>query len=197
MSLIQDEECYNRTSVCRWNAPFRLSKYKWSDTEMANAVTAVNNGMSVRQAKEEYEVPKSTLSDRLSGRLKPGSGWGKRLKLTAADETGLLQAATASADKGSTAASVNQNLPISMPLGEATDDSYGLPLLDFLVTTNDKPVDLPFKISNDGMVDASFVEADMSEITDKKAFIIFFQLFIGSTRDHVSMMSIKLVENHR
>ncbi|KAL4221566.1 hypothetical protein ACF0H5_019823 [Mactra antiquata] len=83
-----------------------------------------------------------------------------------------------------------------MPLEEVTDDSFGLPLLDFLVTTDDEPVDLPYKISDDGMVDVSFVEADtcMSEIADKKAL----ELFTGSTpQDHVSRMSITVFQNHR
>ncbi|KAK6171862.1 hypothetical protein SNE40_018286 [Patella caerulea] len=35
---------------------------------MAEAVNAVNNGMSVRQAAEKFNIPKSTLGDRISGK---------------------------------------------------------------------------------------------------------------------------------
>ena len=62
--------------VCR-------GEYKsWTDERMAVAVSAViKDGLSVRQAAEEYHVPKSTLADRVSGRVLPGarSGPGKYL----------------------------------------------------------------------------------------------------------------------
>ena len=62
--------------VCR-------GEYKsWTDERMAVAVSAViKDGLSVRQAAEEYHVPKSTLADRISGRILPGgrSGPGKYL----------------------------------------------------------------------------------------------------------------------
>ena len=56
--------------------------------------------MSVRKAAEEFAVPMSTLSDRVTGRVKPGSIWGKTSKLSADDETALVQAAITRADKG-------------------------------------------------------------------------------------------------
>ena len=67
---------------------------------MADAVTAVNGGMSLRKASAEFGVPKSTLSDRVTGRVKPGSVWGKKTKLSTADESALLKAATTRAQKG-------------------------------------------------------------------------------------------------
>jgi len=50
-----------------------VPKYKWAENDMSAAVTAVNNGMSERKAAEEFAVPKSTLSDRVTGRVKPSS----------------------------------------------------------------------------------------------------------------------------
>ena len=46
----------------------------WSVESMDQAMNAVlNEGMSIRQAAEHYAVPKSTLGDRISGRVLPGS----------------------------------------------------------------------------------------------------------------------------
>ena len=73
---------------------------KWSDSDMASAVSAVVSGMSVRKAAAEFNVPKSSLSDRVTGRVKPGSTWGKKSKLSSNDEVALLKAATTRADKG-------------------------------------------------------------------------------------------------
>ena len=67
---------------------------------MADAVTAVNGGMSLLKASAEFGVPKSTLSDRVTGCVKPGSVWGKKTKLSTTDESALLMAATTCAKKG-------------------------------------------------------------------------------------------------
>ena len=41
---------------------------------MDKAVTAVvNEGLSIRRAALQYGVPKSSLGDRISGRVKPGA----------------------------------------------------------------------------------------------------------------------------
>ena len=47
---------------------------KWSEETMALAVDAVlRNGMSVHRAAQDYDIPKSTLGDRISGRILPGA----------------------------------------------------------------------------------------------------------------------------
>ena len=53
----------------------RPSKLKlWSAESMDQAMNAVlNEGMSIRHAAEHYAVLKSTLGDRISGRVLPGS----------------------------------------------------------------------------------------------------------------------------
>ena len=64
---------------------YRGEYKKWSEERMALAVDAVmKDGISVRRAAEEYDIPKSTLGDRISGRILPGavSDPGKYLYLT-------------------------------------------------------------------------------------------------------------------
>ena len=53
-----------------------------------NAV--LNEGMSIRHASEHYAVPKSTLGDRISGRVLPGSTSGPRRILNDEEEEGLV-----------------------------------------------------------------------------------------------------------
>ena len=72
----------------------------WEETSMASALKEVSNGMSIRKAAEMFGVPKSTLSDRVTGKVKPDSTWGKNSHLTLTDEVELISAATNRADKG-------------------------------------------------------------------------------------------------
>ena len=64
----------------------------WSSQGMANAIKAVTEqGLSVRKAAEMYGIPKSTLGDRISGRVLPGSVSGPPRTLTDSEETDLEQ----------------------------------------------------------------------------------------------------------
>ena len=46
----------------------RAEKYKfWSDYQMEHALDAVQRALSIRRAAEEFNVPKSTLGDSVSG----------------------------------------------------------------------------------------------------------------------------------
>ena len=58
----------------------RPSNFKlWFAESMDQAMNAVlNEGMSIRHAAEHYAIPKSTLGDRISGRVLPGSTSGLR-----------------------------------------------------------------------------------------------------------------------
>ena len=49
-----------------------------------NAV--ISDGVSIRRAAEDYGIPKSTLGDRISGRILPGSSSGPRKLLTTEEE---------------------------------------------------------------------------------------------------------------
>ena len=80
-------------TVLRW-------KYKqWDSEAMELAVSSVlEKGYSVRRAAEEYNVPKSTLGDRITGKVLPGAHSGPPRLLTDQEEehlaTFLLQCAS-------------------------------------------------------------------------------------------------------
>ena len=58
---------------------------------MNNAVGAVvNDGISVRRAAVEYSVPRSTLGDRISGRVLPGAVSGRSRYLSPEEEEDLV-----------------------------------------------------------------------------------------------------------
>ena len=70
----------------------RSKKFKqWSEDVMEKAINAViNDGVSIRRAAEDYGIPKSTLGDRISGRILPGSSSGPRKLLTTEEEEDLV-----------------------------------------------------------------------------------------------------------
>ena len=80
------DACQPTISVCR------PAKFKqWSEEVMVKAVNAVlNDGMSVRRAAIDYDIPKSTLGDRVSGRVIPGSTSGPKKLLTEEEEGELV-----------------------------------------------------------------------------------------------------------
>ena len=52
----------------------RRQKYKdWSDVSMVGAMKAVAEGLGINRAALEFCVPKTTLKDRVSGRVKHGT----------------------------------------------------------------------------------------------------------------------------
>ena len=52
----------------------RPKKYKkWSDVSMVGALKAVEEGMAINRAAVEYNVPKTTLLDRVSGQVQHGT----------------------------------------------------------------------------------------------------------------------------
>ena len=71
----------------------RNPTYKhWTSEQMSRAYAAVQNDrLSVRQAALEYDVPRSTLGDRVTGRVLPGSKSGKKRYLSDEEEDELVQ----------------------------------------------------------------------------------------------------------
>ena len=63
----------------------------WSDSNMKAAMTAVEEGMSVSQAAKSHGVPKTTLYDRVSGRVIHGVKPGPRPYLSPTEEKDLGQ----------------------------------------------------------------------------------------------------------
>ena len=80
----------------------RSGKYKeWTEQQMEHALRAVVAGsLSVRLAALHYNVPRSTLGDRVSGRVIPGSTSGPPTYLTASEERELVQFLVRSASIG-------------------------------------------------------------------------------------------------
>ena len=93
--VLVSSNCWNRDSHPREIHPRlseRPSKYKtWSAESMQKAMVAViEGGVSVRQAAKMYDVPKSTLGDRKSGRVLPGSRSGPPSYLSIEEEKELV-----------------------------------------------------------------------------------------------------------
>ena len=82
--------------------PVRPYQYKeWSPKSMLGAMKAViKEGKSVCQAAVLYHVPKSTLGDRISGRVLPGATSGPPAYLTSEEEEEIVIFLCRSADVG-------------------------------------------------------------------------------------------------
>lgn len=59
---------------------------QWDDVSMTKAMSAVEGGMSIRLASELYGVPKSSLHDRISGKVQHGTRPGPTPYLTSEEE---------------------------------------------------------------------------------------------------------------
>ncbi|KAJ8310385.1 hypothetical protein KUTeg_012250 [Tegillarca granosa] len=88
----------------------------YTDEAMSAAITDVkNNQLSIRESSKKYNVPKSSLSDRLMGKVQAGSKWGRRPLFSDQDEKEMIKCATDRAQwgigfKDSTANSKNRVL---------------------------------------------------------------------------------------
>lgn len=70
----------------------RKKKKKWAEEAMERALIEVKSGRcTVRQAAKEFGVPKSSLGDRVSGRVMPGSRSGPAQLIASADEQLLVE----------------------------------------------------------------------------------------------------------
>lgn len=70
----------------------RKKKKKWTEEAMERALVEVKSGRcTVRQAAKEFGVPKSSLGDRVSGRVRPGSRSGPAQLITSSDEEQLVE----------------------------------------------------------------------------------------------------------
>ena len=62
----------------------------WTEQQMSSAIEAVKGGMKVFAAAREYNVPRMTLQDRISGRVIHGKNPGPQPYLNQAEEKELL-----------------------------------------------------------------------------------------------------------
>ena len=85
--VVKSSSVSSSTGVSQF-LPLRPIRYKgWSHESMKAAMKAViDDGMSIRDAAEQYGVPTSTLGDRISGRVLPGATSGPRTFLTSDEE---------------------------------------------------------------------------------------------------------------
>ena len=78
--------------LCGRSSSRRAHYKEWDEVQMGKAVEAcVNEGMSIRQAAFHFGVPKSTLGDRMSGRVVPCSTSGPKTYLSPVEETELVK----------------------------------------------------------------------------------------------------------
>ncbi len=91
-----------RLNALRFPGVDRPSAYKdWDDERLRKACDAVKDEhLSVRRAAEQYRVPKSTLSDRVTGRVQFGSHSGPARYLSDAEEEELVSFLCGSARMG-------------------------------------------------------------------------------------------------
>ncbi|KAK9539464.1 hypothetical protein VZT92_004570 [Zoarces viviparus] len=74
---------------------------KWTQEAMAQALQEVKAGrLTLRQAAQQFGVPKSSLSDRVSGRVSSDCVYGQRTLLTLEDEDSLVEYCLYSASHG-------------------------------------------------------------------------------------------------
>ena len=90
---LRDRIAYARPRVDRTVpgtiGPSRGEYRRWNENSMEEAVSAIEKGMTVRRAAEMYRVPRSTLHDHFSGRVKYGVKSGPSQYLTTAEEEEL------------------------------------------------------------------------------------------------------------
>ena len=80
----------------------RPAEYKsWNKDSLDMACQEVREGrLSIRRAADTYQIPKSTLSDRVSGRVREGSHSGPSRYLTDEEEAELVYFLVGSANVG-------------------------------------------------------------------------------------------------
>ena len=64
---------------------------KYPQEAFQNAMKAVQNGMAKREAARRYGVPRSTLSDKISGKYRDGKGMGRDTFLSTAEENMIVE----------------------------------------------------------------------------------------------------------
>ncbi|KAJ8305242.1 hypothetical protein KUTeg_017208 [Tegillarca granosa] len=71
-------------------ASISMASRNYTQTDLTSALTAVRNGaLSIREAAKTFLVPKLTLADRVSGRVKDGARLGKSTTFSPEDESFL------------------------------------------------------------------------------------------------------------
>ena len=67
---------------------------------MGDAVDAVKNGLSIRQAANRFQIPRSTLADRISGKVEANAKPGRRTTLPQHIEKAIAEQCIKAAESG-------------------------------------------------------------------------------------------------
>ena len=84
----------------RHNTGHRDAYKRWDPDTLSRACKAVSDGMSIRRAAEEFNVPRSTLHDHITGKVLAGNKSGSRAYLTHDEEEELVSFLTGSSTLG-------------------------------------------------------------------------------------------------
>jgi len=90
----------NASSIEKDEASRPMHYCQWDNVSMIKAISAVENGMTVRRASECFGVPKSSLHDRISGKVQHGKRPGPISYLTVEEESELANFLIRCADIG-------------------------------------------------------------------------------------------------
>lgn len=71
--------------------PLEKHRKQWTDEAMVAAMEAVRNGAAIKHAAVDHRVPRSTLQDRISGRVAHGSNPGPKPYLSRGEEAQLRE----------------------------------------------------------------------------------------------------------
>lgn len=81
--------------------PEKRGKYsKYDQDKIQNAVAAVRGGMSLRKAEQKFCIPKSTINDRIKGKVSMDAKSGRSPYISKEIENEIVTKATSSAAKG-------------------------------------------------------------------------------------------------
>ena len=80
---------YSQNSSIQFQTP-KTAYCKWDEEALIGALKAVDKGLSIRRAAEMYRIPKSTLSDYCTGKVKLGSKKGPKPLFTVEEEEELV-----------------------------------------------------------------------------------------------------------
>ena len=95
----KDKSLWRSPSGIRKKRPYQ-KRMKWSADAMANAMKAVEDGSSIASAAKSHNVPRTTLQDRMLGKVVHGTKPGAKPYLNTEEEKELSKVIVESASVG-------------------------------------------------------------------------------------------------
>jgi len=79
--------CRSQSAPAVLHSPCKARRKQWTETQMRSAMDAIKKGqLSVLRAAVQYDVPRTTLHDRISGRVVHGTNPGAKPYLNKVEE---------------------------------------------------------------------------------------------------------------